>query len=144
MCRPRGCAGYVGPASPLMEDDHATRHNFESPLPKAGNASVIYRPAATRKPPAPRPSPEEPSPRMMEAVRTLLEEIGEDPEREGIRRTPYRYAKALKALTAGYTLSLDGAADRARRRPPPGEIVEIPPHMRWRVVPLIELLAQRW
>lgn len=36
------------------------------------------------------------------AVRTLLECIGEDPEREGLLRTPERYAKALMWMTRGY------------------------------------------
>lgn len=34
--------------------------------------------------------------------REILKLIGEDPEREGLKRTPERAAKALLALTAGY------------------------------------------
>jgi GTP cyclohydrolase I len=37
------------------------------------------------------------------AVRTLLRFIGEDPEREGLDRTPHRVASALQFLTRGYT-----------------------------------------
>jgi GTP cyclohydrolase I len=37
------------------------------------------------------------------AVRTLLRYIGEDPEREGLERTPHRVASALQFLTRGYT-----------------------------------------
>jgi len=40
--------------------------------------------------------------RVAELVRELLVEIGEDPDREGLRRTPDRVAKALDFLTAGY------------------------------------------
>ncbi|KAJ1637820.1 GTP cyclohydrolase I [Pavlovales sp. CCMP2436] len=40
--------------------------------------------------------------RMEEAVRTLLECLGEDPEREGLRDTPKRMAKALLDCTGGY------------------------------------------
>ncbi|KAL2436991.1 GTP cyclohydrolase 1 [Exophiala dermatitidis] len=36
------------------------------------------------------------------AVRTIFECIGEDPEREGLRETPERYAKALMYFTKGY------------------------------------------
>jgi GTP cyclohydrolase IA len=37
-----------------------------------------------------------------EAVRTILDQIGEDPEREGLLRTPSRVAKMYAELTAGY------------------------------------------
>lgn len=36
------------------------------------------------------------------AVRTIFECIGEDPEREGLRETPERYAKAMMYFTKGY------------------------------------------
>ncbi len=38
-----------------------------------------------------------------EAVRTLLRYIGEDPDREGLERTPNRVASAIQFLTRGYT-----------------------------------------
>lgn len=40
------------------------------------------------------------------AVRTMLECLGEDPEREGLRDTPERYAKALLFFTKGYEENL--------------------------------------
>jgi GTP cyclohydrolase I len=37
-----------------------------------------------------------------EVIRLLLRLIGEDPKREGLRRTPLRVKRALQFLTAGY------------------------------------------
>ena len=43
---------------------------------------------------------------MQEAVRLLLEELGEDPGRPGLQRTPLRVAKALRFLTSGYRMDI--------------------------------------
>lgn len=40
---------------------------------------------------------------MAEAAKKLLQHIGEDPERDGLVRTPNRYAKALLFFTKGYS-----------------------------------------
>jgi len=40
-------------------------------------------------------------------VRKMIALIGEDPEREGLKKTPERYEKALKFLTSGYHQNLD-------------------------------------
>ncbi|KAF2845287.1 GTP cyclohydrolase I [Plenodomus tracheiphilus IPT5] len=40
------------------------------------------------------------------AVRTMLECLGEDPDREGLRDTPERYAKAMLFFTKGYEENL--------------------------------------
>jgi GTP cyclohydrolase I len=42
--------------------------------------------------------------RMSRHVRGLLEQLGEDPVREGLEKTPERVAKALQFLTHGYAL----------------------------------------
>jgi GTP cyclohydrolase I len=43
----------------------------------------------------------------------LLEMIGEDPERQGLRDTPERAAQALKFLTQGYTQNIDAIIENA-------------------------------
>jgi GTP cyclohydrolase I len=44
---------------------------------------------------------------IAEAIRTMLAEIGEDPDREGIRKTPGRVARSLRFLTNGYRQDID-------------------------------------
>jgi GTP cyclohydrolase I len=41
------------------------------------------------------------------AVETILRSLGEDPEREGLKKTPQRVARALKFLTEGYGMDPD-------------------------------------
>jgi len=41
---------------------------------------------------------------MEEQVRHILKTLGEDPDREGLRKTPQRVAEALAFLTQGYQL----------------------------------------
>jgi GTP cyclohydrolase I len=40
--------------------------------------------------------------RIADLVREILVQVGEDPEREGLLRTPERFEKALRFLTSGY------------------------------------------
>lgn len=56
-----------------------------------------------------RESPEDAQKRLTklsDAVRTILECVGEDPEREGLHGTPERYAKAMMFFTKGYEENL--------------------------------------
>ncbi|MGD1049176.1 MAG: GTP cyclohydrolase I FolE [Candidatus Krumholzibacteriaceae bacterium] len=39
---------------------------------------------------------------MEELIRKMLEELGENPDREGLRRTPERVKESLEFLTSGY------------------------------------------
>ena len=44
---------------------------------------------------------------MEDLIRLLLAELGEDPGREGLVRTPHRVEEALKFLTSGYDADID-------------------------------------
>ena len=44
---------------------------------------------------------------MRDTIRQLLTEIGEDPEREGLRETPRRVENSLQFLTSGYQTDID-------------------------------------
>jgi GTP cyclohydrolase IA len=46
--------------------------------------------------------------RICNAVREILECLGEDPDREGLKGTPERYAQAMLYFTKGYEESLKG------------------------------------
>ncbi|MGF1570708.1 MAG: GTP cyclohydrolase I FolE [Nodosilinea sp.] len=53
------------------------------------------------------PIPETSFEDMSEAVRTMLLSVGEDPDREGLLKTPKRVADAMRFLTSGYQQSLE-------------------------------------
>ena len=56
----------------------------------------------------------EPNLQKIEAlVRQLLVELGEDPAREGLVKTPQRVAKALSFLTHGYRTDLEEVINQA-------------------------------
>lgn len=55
----------------------------------------------------PHPVPNNADENMIEAVRTMLLSVGEDPEREGLLKTPKRVAEAMRFLTSGYNQSLE-------------------------------------
>jgi GTP cyclohydrolase IA len=50
---------------------------------------------------------------MESSFRELLECVGEDPERQGLVKTPNRAARAFEFLTNGYRQSLDGLVNNA-------------------------------
>jgi GTP cyclohydrolase I len=61
--------------------------------------------------------------RIVTAYRELLDAIGEDPGREGLRRTPDRAARALGFLTQGYRQDLDEIINDAVFKSTASEII---------------------
>src|SRR5688572_25101001 len=53
----------------------------------------------------------------------MLELIGEDTEREGLKDTPKRHAKAMQFLTAGYRVDIDNLVGKALFKEDSSEIV---------------------
>ncbi|CAO3643316.1 unnamed protein product [Mucor hiemalis] len=51
--------------------------------------------------------------KLAEAVKTILTCIGEDPDREGLMKTPDRYAKALMFFTQGYEKNINDVVNEA-------------------------------
>ncbi len=91
-----------------------------SSFPSNGNGSSLLNPNLTERVTARpdrnthggqqaqiHPTSEENKELMMAAVRTMLQSVGEDPEREGLLKTPKRVAEAMQFLTQGYSQSLD-------------------------------------
>ena len=52
--------------------------------------------------------------RIAALVRKLLEELGEDPDREGLKKTPARVAKSLSFLTRGYRQDIRAVVNGAK------------------------------
>src|SRR5215475_11726915 len=50
---------------------------------------------------------------MQELIRKLLAELGEDPDREGLRDTPSRVARAYEFLTSGYQADIEQVLNNA-------------------------------
>lgn len=51
--------------------------------------------------------------RIAGAIRTLLTELGEDPDRQGLLETPERYARAMLFFTKGYEDNIKDVINRA-------------------------------
>ncbi|MBS1927350.1 MAG: GTP cyclohydrolase I FolE [Chitinophagaceae bacterium] len=61
--------------------------------------------------------------KLMEVYHTVLENIGEDPKREGLLKTPERIAKSLQYLTRGYSQDPDAILNSAKFHEPVSEMI---------------------
>jgi GTP cyclohydrolase I len=61
--------------------------------------------------------------RMAKNNKEILKLIGEDPEREGLTKTPMRVAKALQFMTQGYKMNAKKILESARFKESVSEMV---------------------
>lgn len=47
------------------------------------------------------------------AVKDILRSLGEDPSREGLLKTPERFARAMQFFTKGYRITLEASTNSA-------------------------------
>ncbi len=66
-----------------------------------------------------------PATEMKDAVRTLLQGLGEDPDRDGLLDTPKRVAKMLNEVTSGYHVDLDAVINGAMFEEPYAEPIVV-------------------
>ena len=62
---------------------------------------------------------------MQNAVRKIIEAIGENPQREGLLNTPDRVARSFEFLTRGYTMDLESVINGAIFEAPGDEMVVV-------------------
>lgn len=62
---------------------------------------------------------------LMESYRQVLTHLGEDPEREGLLKTPERLAKAMQYLTQGYHLDAKAIINSAKFHEPVSEMIVV-------------------
>ncbi len=62
---------------------------------------------------------------LMQDYRSVLSHIGEDPDREGLLKTPERLAKAMQYLTQGYHLDAKTIINSAKFHEPGSEMIVV-------------------
>lgn len=64
-----------------------------------------------------------PSDPLVPLMHSLLKSLGENPEREGLKRTPLRVAQSFRDLTSGYQADVDAIVNNALFTVPYSEMV---------------------
>jgi GTP cyclohydrolase I len=62
---------------------------------------------------------------LIESYRSAIGLLGEDPEREGLLKTPERVAKAMQYMTQGYQLDAQAILDSAKFHEPISEMIVV-------------------
>ena len=78
-----------------------------------GSRSPPRTPTATRRSSLAARQPATYNAKMQDLIQRLLVELGEDPSREGLVKTPKRVDKALRFLTSGYAADIDAMLNGA-------------------------------
>lgn len=60
-----------------------------------------------------KPKQEPPNPELEDLFTKIIENLGEDPSRQGLMKTPLRAAKAMEFLTSGYHQNVDNILNGA-------------------------------
>jgi GTP cyclohydrolase I len=74
---------------------------------KESGATAKVRPAMSKKNSVIEFQSKSVRPPFADHIREVIKSLGEDPEREGLLRTPERTEKALQYLTSGYTVDIN-------------------------------------
>ena len=71
---------------------------------------------------------------MVQLIRSILTELGEDPSRDGLTKTPERVDRSLRYLTSGYQKSADELLN--------GALFDVAYDESGQIVPLREFMAE--